>query len=62
MLDIIAADHPHDARRCCICVLDRWLVTDPDATWNQLIRALKVGGLPHLANHLQQMIIECEII
>ena len=61
-LDIIAANHPHDNFRCCMLVVREWLDIDPDATWNKLIRALKVGGLPHVANHLEQMIRECEII
>ena len=62
MLNVFAVDHPRDDRSCCMCVLKRWLDTDPDATWNELLRALKVGGLPHLANYLKPRITECEII
>ena len=61
-IDNIEVDHPGDVVRCCECVLERWLEFDPNATWNQLIRALKVGGLHHLANHLKQRITESEII
>ena len=63
MLDIIAADHPHDAVGCCKCVLNKWLNTTTDATWNELIRALRSPSvqLDYLAGQLEQMMItECK--
>ena len=59
MLDLIAADHPHDVVRCCICVLTKWLDTTTDATWNELIRALRSPSvqLDYLAGQLEQMLI-----
>ena len=59
MLDIIAADHPHDVVSCCKCVLEKWLDTTTDATWNELIRALRSPGvqLDYLAGQLEQMLI-----
>ena len=62
-LRVIAADHPNDVRSCCKCVLKKWLDTTPDATWNQLIRALRSPNiqLDYFASHLEQMLItECE--
>ena len=45
MLNLIAADHPHDVMSCCKCVLGKWLDTTTDATWNQLIGALKSASV-----------------
>ena len=62
MLDIIAADHPHDVVSCCKRVLEKWLDTATDATWNELIRALRSPGvqLDYLAGQLEQMLsTEC---
>ena len=64
MLKVIAADHPRDVVSCCKCVLEKWLDTTADATWSQLIRALRSPNiqLDHLACQLEQMLItECEI-
>ena len=40
-LDIIKANHPQDVTECCKCMLEKWLNTKPDASWNQLLDALK---------------------
>ena len=64
MLDIIAADHPHGVVSCCKCVLNKWLDTTTDATWNKLIRALRSPSvqLDYLASQLEQkMITECKV-
>ena len=63
VIRIIAADHPHDAVSCCQCVLQKWLDTSTDATWNQLITALRspIIQLDYLASQLEQkMITECK--
>ena len=54
-LRVIAADHPHDVVSCCKCVLEKWLDTTTDATWNQLIKALRSPSiqLDHLACHVK---------
>ena len=59
MVDIIAVDHPHDVVSCCKSVLKKWRETTTDATWNQLIRALRSPSvqLNHLAGQLEQMLI-----
>ena len=59
MVDIIAVDHPNDAVSCCKCVLKKWRETATDATWNQLIRALRSPSvqLNYLASQLEQMLI-----
>ena len=59
VLNIIEADYPHDSARCCQRVLQRWLETTTDATWNRVISALRSPRveLNDLACHLEQMII-----
>ena len=60
---IIAEDHSHSVVSCCKRMLEKWLETTTDATWNQLIRALRSRGvqLNHLASQLEQMLIpECK--
>ena len=64
MLDIIAVDHPHDVVSCCKCVLKKWLDTTTDATWNELIRALRSPSvqLDYLASQIEQkMMGTCKI-
>ena len=64
ILGIIEADHPRDTVSCCKCVLETWLDTSTDATWNKLIRALRSPSvqLDYLADQLEQkMMTECEI-
>ena len=60
MLDIIAADHPHDVVSCCKYVFKKWLETTTAdyATWNQLIKALRSPNiqLDYLANQLEQIL------
>ena len=63
MLDIIAADNLGDVVSCCKCVLKKWLDTTSDATWNELIRALRSPSvqLDYFAEQLEQMMItECK--
>ena len=56
-LDIIDANWPHDAVRCCMNVFQKWLEYTANASWDQLIRALRSVQLDSLAVQLEQMII-----
>ena len=62
-LNIEEADHPGNSRECCKRVFEIWLNTTADATWDQLIAALKSVGLNHFASELNGSIRskECEI-
>ena len=63
-LDAIASNHPHDDVSCCKDVFIKWSETRVDASWNQLIRALKspTVQLNSLADQLEQMMsTECKI-
>ena len=58
MVDYIAEIHPQNFVACCKCVLEKWLDTTTDATWNQLIKALRSPSvqLDDLAGELEQML------
>lgn len=64
ILDVIEADHLRDADSCCKRVLREWLeTTSEEATWNELIRALRSPSvqLNTLAGRLEQMLsTECK--
>ena len=65
VLDVIAADRSHDVVSCCKRVLKKWLETSTNATWNELIRALRRPSveLDCLANQLERMLsIERKIL
>ena len=64
-LDIIAINYPQDVVGCCKCVLEKWLESSVDATWIQLIKALRRPGvqLNYFASELEQRLKpECKII
>ena len=64
MLDIIGGKYSRDDVKCCKHVLEMWLETTPDASWNQLIRTLRspTVRLHCLADQLEQMMsTECKI-
>ena len=64
-LGIIATNHPQDVVGCCKCVLEKWLESSVDATWNQLIKALRRPSiqLNYFASKLEQRLKpECKII
>ena len=64
LLNIIAEDHPHDVVRCCKRVFEKWLEITTDATWNELIRALRSPGIQliYLAGRLEKMMhTQCKI-
>ena len=55
---IIATSYPNDVVKCSKCVLRKWLDTTEDASWNQLIKALRSPSvqLNSFASQLEQMI------
>ena len=64
MLDFIETNYPRDVIACCKRLFKEWLDNTGDATWNQLIKALKSPSIQqsYLANRLEQMLIaQCEI-
>jgi len=60
VLDIIEIDHPQDSTTCCKCMLRKWLDTKLDASWSQLLNALRSPcvQLNHLADQIKQKLDE----
>ena len=57
VLEVIAADHPHSVEGCCKGVFEKWLDTQKDASWNQLVEAIKAIKLPFFASTLEKGVI-----
>ena len=62
VLDIIELDHPRNAVECCKRLFQKWLDTDTNATWDQLIAVLRSPsiGLDHFATQLIEHIKSIE--
>ena len=59
-LDTIEADHPSNHDKCCVKMFKLWLRTQPTASWNQLIEALRQPDieLDALATRIEQMLLQ----
>ena len=44
-LDNIEADNPGNVTKCCRLMFRKWLETDNDASWKQLLIALRYPGI-----------------
>ena len=44
-LKLIQATYGTDAKKCCLAVLQKWMDTHPEATWYQLVTALRSPGV-----------------
>ena len=53
-LDVIRADHPYNVEGCCSSMFAWWLERTPEASWRQLIEALKEVQLDQLASELKE--------
>ena len=51
-LNIIEKDNPGDTRKQSLKMFDLWLKTQPDASYEQLIKALREVGNETVANSL----------
>ena len=54
VLDVIAANHPHSVEECCKSVFEKWLETQKDASWKQLLETIKSIELHSLADKLEK--------
>ena len=44
-LKLIRATYGSDAKKCCLTMLQNWMDTHPEATWYQLVTALRSPGV-----------------
>ena len=56
VLDAIKADHPNDVNACCNKMFIKWLLMKPDATWSQLVTALRRIGMNNVAADLNKQL------
>ena len=54
VLDVIAADHPHSVGECCKSMFEKWLETQEDASWKELLEVIKNIGLHSIADKLEK--------
>ena len=54
VLEVIEADNPRSVKGCCKDMFEKWLSTQKNVSWNQLIEAIKNIGLLHLGNELEK--------
>ena len=56
-LDVIKSDHAGDTQMCCMEMFRYWLGTNTDASWQQLIEALRspAVNLPVVAADIEKM-------
>ena len=45
LLKLIQTNHGGDAKKCCLTMLQYWMDTHPEATWDDLVTALKSPGV-----------------
>ena len=58
-LDEIQSNYPSNASTCCTKMFQLWLDRQPEASWRQLIQALREPNikLEELANTIEQKLI-----
>ena len=58
-LDEIEKNYPRDASTCCTKMFQLWLERQPEASWRQLIQALREPNIEmnELANTIEQKLI-----
>ena len=61
-LDVIKADHPSDVSACCNKMFAKWLELQPEATWNQLIDALRMIEMNVPAENVIKCLAEGKIL
>ena len=61
-VNVIKKNNAGNISECCIEMLELWLNRQPDATWNQLIEALRAPGieLNNVASQIEGMLSSAE--
>ena len=61
-LTIIEADIRNDAVTCCRKMFSKWLNTDELASWDKLIKAVRIVQLNNVANDIEQLLLQGEYV
>ena len=61
-LDTIEADTRNDATTSCRKMFSKWLNTDELASWDKLIKALRIVQLNNVANDIEQLLLQGEYV
>ena len=61
-LTIIEADIKNDAVTCCRKMFSKWLNTDESASWDKLIRAVRIVQLNNVANDIGELLLRGEYV
>ena len=57
-LNIIESNHAGDSKKCCMDMFRYWLIANTDASWQQLVEALRSPAvkLPVVAADIEKML------
>ena len=55
-LDTIREDYRNNIKTCCQKMFSKWLVTRDDASWDQLIEAMRTIELSSIASDVEQLL------
>ena len=61
-LSTIEIDTRNDAATCCRKMFSKWLNTDQLASWDQLIKALRIVQLNNVASDIEQSLLQGEYV
>ena len=59
-LNIIEVDTRNDAVTCCRKMFSKWLSTDELASWDKLIKAVRIVQLNNVANDIERLLPQGE--
>ena len=61
-LDTIETDTRNDATTSCRKMFSKWLNTDELASWDKLIKALRIVQLNNVANSIEKLLLQGEYV
>ena len=61
-LNIIEADNRNVVVTCCRKMFSKWLYIDELASWDKLIKAVRIVQLNNVANDIEQLLLQGEYV
>ena len=61
-LHVFEADTKNDVATCCRKMFSKWLNSDELATWDKLIKALRIVQLNNTASDIERLLLKSEYI